>query len=98
MQIATKIKIPEDVRDHIQSLQYEVESRKDLLAHMVNTGVDIHSDTFKSYEKEYQEFFVQYSLAKESMQEKLLVPAVPGKLNSWNLDFESCEVTCTYEG
>lgn len=94
----TKVTIPEDVRDHIQSLQYEVESRKDLLAHMINTGTDIDSEPFKKYEKEYQEFFVQYNVAKEAMQKNLLEPAVQTKLISWNLDFESCEVTCVHEG
>lgn len=91
------IRIPENVNNHIQAMQFEVESRKDLLAHMINSGVNITSDTFKAYEKEYQEFFVKYNLAKDEMQSTHLVPAVDGKLISWNLDFASCEVVCNYE-
>lgn len=94
----TVIKIGEDVRDHIQALQYEVESRKDLLAHMIQTGTDTGSEAFKRYEKEYQEYFVQYNIAKEALQNQVLSPQVEGKLISWNLDFASCEVTCSYEG
>ena len=92
-----KVTIPEDIRDTIQALQFEVESRKDLLAHMISTGIDLTSDTFKSYEKEYQEYFVKYNLAKEDMQNNCLKPAVDGKLINWNLDFASCEVTLNYE-
>lgn len=91
------VRIPEDVRDDIQALQFEVESRKDLLAHMINTGVDTTSDGFKRYEKEYQEFFVKYNIAKEDMQNKILKPAIQGTLLSWNLDFSTCEAVCTYE-
>ena len=91
------VTIPEDVKNGIQALQFEVESRKDLLAHMVNTGVDITSETFKSYEKEYQEFFVKYNVAKEALQDQYLKPAVEGRLVNWNLDFASNEVTCNYE-
>lgn len=94
----TIIRIGEDVRDHIQALQYEVESRKDLLAHMIQTGTDTSSEAFKRYEKEYQEFFVQYNIAKETMQNTALAPQVKGKLISWNLDFATCEATCSYEG
>lgn len=92
------VTVNEEVRDKIQALQYEVESRKDLLAHMIQTGTDIKSEAFRRYEREYQEFFVQYNMAKETLQNAVLAPKVEGKLVSWNLDFASCEVTCSYEG
>lgn len=91
------VKIPEDVRDRIQALQYETDSRKDLLGFMVANDYAIAGESFSTYHEEYQNYFVQYSIAKEEMQKQYLEPAVDGKLLNWNLDFSTCEVTCTYD-
>ena len=91
------ITINEDVRDQIQALQYEVDSRKDLLTFMVDKGCDVSSDSFKAYHKEYQEFHIQYEAAKEEMQKQILEPAVPGKLIRWDLNFATCQAVCVYE-
>lgn len=91
------VKIPEEVRDKIQMLQYEYDSKKELLTHMINAGVNIENEAFKTYESEYQKVFVNYNNAKQDMQTKYLEPAVPGKLLKWNLNFFNAEATCEYE-
>ena len=89
--------IPEEIRNKIQALQYEVESRKDLLTYMAANGTDIHSEAFTSYHQDYQDFYVQYQAAKDELQNTILAPTVPGKLNHWDLDFASCKVVCVYD-
>ena len=91
------ITIPENVRNDIQALQYEVESRKNLLTFMMQNGTDIDSDNFVKYHTKYQEFFNKYEHAKQAMQDTYLQPQVEGKLINWNLDFATCEVTCEYD-
>ena len=91
------ITIPEDVVNNIQALQYEVESRKDLIAFMLDKGCDVHGDSFQMYHKEHQEFFDRYNRSKDDMQKRFLEPQINGRLLRWNLDFATREVICTYE-
>ena len=97
--MSTKIvTVNEGVRDEIQALQYEVESRKDLLKYMVENGTDLHSEAFVTYHQEYQEFYVQLQTAKEDLQKNILEKACgDAKLLNWNLDFATCEVTCNVQ-
>ena len=90
------IRIPQETVNHIQALQYECDSRKGLLAFMLDKGGTPESEGFRAYHDEYRRFNVEYEQAKEKMQKELLEPQVPGKLLSWNLDFASGEVTCVY--
>ena len=91
------IKIPYEVSIKIQALQYECESRKDLLTFMINNNTDIANDNFKKYHKEYQDFFTELNLLKEEMKHTYLDPKVPGKIIRWNLDFSTYQVDCFYE-
>lgn len=40
--------------------------------------------------------FTKYNMAKDHLQKSVIEPKVKGKLNQWNLEFESCEVTAEY--
>lgn len=91
------IKISEEMNNKLQALQYECDSRKDLLTFMVNNNVDINSDNFQKYHKEYQDFYAELSILKDEMQKTFLNPQVPGKIIRWNLDFTTNQVTCNYE-
>lgn len=91
------IRVPEDVVTQIQALQYECDSRKSLLAFMLDKGGSIESESFKAYHTEYTNFNSQYEKAKEEMQETILAPQIPGKLLTWKLDFSSRDAECEYE-
>ena len=56
-------------------------------------GID--TDTFKKYNKEYMEFYVQYNEAKNKLEEMYVRTAVENP-KDWNLDFESGEITINY--
>lgn len=96
--MATKIiSIPEEVCNKVQALQYECNARQGLLAFMLDRNdQNLESLSFKTYHKEYTDFNSQYEKAKEDMQKQILEPQIPGKLLSWNLDFESRDCTCEY--
>lgn len=85
------ITIPEDFCNLIESLQYEVDSRKDLLNFMVNSGIDVENDSFKKYHKQYMEYFVKYNTAKSELQQEYI--DTRGSFNRWNLNFATGEVT-----
>lgn len=93
------VKVDSNIVSDLQRLSVEVESRKDLIAFMIQNGMDLESDKFKQYEDEYKKFFLEYSLAKTKFESEFCKPeaAKEGKqLQKWDLDFGSEEVTLTF--
>ncbi len=91
------INVPQETVTKIQALQYECESRKGLLAFMLDKGGSVESEGFRAYHREYTDFNARYEQAKEDMQKTVLEPQVPGRLLTWKLDFASGEAECEYE-
>lgn len=79
----TEIIVRKELVEKIEALQYEVESRKDILSHMIANGMNTTSDKFVKYHDEYQAFFMNYNKAKQEMMKEY---GVPNNVN-WNLDF-----------
>ena len=90
-----KVTVDEELANYIEGLQYETESRKDLLAFMIGNGYDTNSEAFKAYEKEFQEQFIQYNQAKSELEQKYVYPVTNGVRVNWNLDFGTRELTIT---
>lgn len=86
------IKIDSEICNKIEALQYEVESRKDIITSVIAGTVSMKGDLFEKYHNEYQEFFKQYNKAKQEMTDKYITdPALKNK--AWNLTFNTCELT-----
>lgn len=81
----------------IEALHYEVNSRKDLIAFMLNNNMRTDTEAYEKYNKEYKEFYVQYNEAKNKLEEMYVRAAVKNPIN-WNLNFETSEVTIEYAG
>lgn len=81
----------------IEALHYEVNSRKDLIAYMLNSDMRTDTAAYEKYNREYREFYVQYNEAKNKLEEMYVRTAVENPM-SWNLDFETGEVTIEYAG
>lgn len=90
------IELNRETRDYIQSLQYEVDARKDIIAFMIDRGMDINSETFKKYQKEFAEFLVQYNTAKDEISNMYVIPTLQeNEKVTWSLDFETSIITVT---
>lgn len=83
-----KIIIDEELCTKIEILQYEVNSRKEIIMMYLNTNTP-KTASFEEYQKEYTNYFKEYNKAK---QEMLNIYKVPAKTN-WNLDFATRELT-----
>lgn len=77
--------------DYLESLSYEVNSRKDLLNYMIQSGASPSSEAFQEYHDEYRRFFVQYEEAKSQLEQEYVRPLGEGL--RWNLDFKSRRLT-----
>lgn len=86
------IKIDDETVLKIEQLQYEIESRKDVIAQALSGTINMRNDMFKKYHTEYQEYYKKYNKAKSEMVAKYMKGTeYEGK--AWNLDFESQELT-----
>lgn len=79
----------------IESLQYEVNARKELISFMLSTDMSMDTHAFERYNKEYMDFYIQYNEAKNQLQKMYVYTAVENPI-SWNLDFETSEITITF--
>ena len=85
----------QDFINLIESLHYEVNARKELISFIVSKDMGIDTNTFKKYNKEYMEFYIQYNEAKNKLEEMYVRTAVENP-KDWNLDFDSGEITINY--
>lgn len=92
-----KIKITTELRDYIESLHYEVESRKSLLTFAMEKGLT-NTDSFREYHKEYRECFVMYEQAKHDLEESYVKPTLDeDEKADWELIFSDCEIVVRKE-
>ena len=91
-----KIKISKELSDYIESLQFEVNRTKEIVAFMLsNPGYDVHTDTFTQWEKDNQEAYAKLCLAKNKLEHDVipkLLPKGTGAVKTWSLDFYTHEV------
>ena len=80
-----------DFINELEKLQYEVESRKFILAYMINSDMNIKSNGFKEYQEDFYKIFKNYQIKKQEVEQKFIRP----KINNpkfWNLNFQSGEL------
>ena len=85
------IVISEEFRNYLERLNYEKNSRLNLITFMLDTSLD-NKDMFNKLQIEYLEAYVQYELAKKELEQYYIYPKCK-IFKSWNLDFLSREVT-----
>lgn len=75
--------------EKIEALQYEVESRKDIITQVLAGMVHIVGDLFDKYQAEYRKYFIAYNKAKQDMLDAYSID----NTSNWNLDFRTHELT-----
>lgn len=80
--------VDEALSTKIEALQYEVESRKEIIAQMVGGSLVVKNDQFNRYHDEYKQFFIEYNRAKQE-----LIDAYNLQNYTWNLDFKTRQLT-----
>ena len=90
-----QLKINEDIVIELQRLCAEVDSKKELLAFMIDKGMSFDNERLQEYQNQYREDFFAYEQAKKVFQ-KNCIEEVFGAENliRWNLDFNTniCDV------
>lgn len=95
----SKVKVPEDVVDDIQLKGAIVDSASDVVAtflemHAMDTNTNaIDSPVFAGYERKLAAARQEWERAKSAMLESMLDESTRLALKSWNLDYNTCELT-----
>ena len=91
--IVTK-KVEDELSNYIESLQYEVNARENIIKTILTTpGTELNKELFDSYHKEYSEFRAEYEKAKEQLELQYMPEEFRGHQVTWNLDFATRMVT-----
>ena len=76
--------------DYLEILQFEVQSRQNIIGYMLNNN--IKSETFDQYHTEYINLFRQYEKKKLEVETLYVKPIFPAA-TKWELNFETGELT-----
>lgn len=88
------ITVPEEVRNAIQRVNLERDSRRDVLIFiMEHEDINISPERFAQYQKEYDEKYLAFEQAKSKLEKEYVLPVTNGKANNWSLDYATCKIT-----
>ena len=85
------VPMPEEFCNYVESLMYETNARKDVIAFMIDRNVD-NKERFDQYHKEYLEFYAQYELVKQEIQKTYVDEVYGDQAIRWNLNFQTQEL------
>lgn len=91
-----RIKIDEEITLKIEALQYEIDTRRDIITFMLASDMNTETESFKKYSKELTEFKIQYEEAKKLIEEDYVIPMMEKQKCNWTLDFSTSEITINY--
>lgn len=80
-----QIQVPEELRNKIQSIDFELTATKDLISFL--WGQDpVNMEAINYYTKQQRELFIEFETAKSTLVEIYNIK----KDTSWNLDYNTC--------
>ena len=80
-----QIQVPEELRNKIQSIDFELTATKDLISFL--WGQDpVNMEAINYYTKEQRELFIEFETAKSALVEIYNIK----KDTPWNLDYNTC--------
>lgn len=93
MQKIYKEILDDSMVDLLESLNYEVETRKSLLG-FLSEQTTYNKDIFNEIFSEYQDFFIQYDIAKKDFEYSYIRKKYTN-IVCWNLTFYNKELSIT---
>lgn len=93
MQKTYKEILDDSMVDLLESLNYEVETRKSLLG-FLSEQATYNKDIFNEIFSEYQDFFIQYDIAKKDFEYSYIRKKYTN-IVCWNLTFYNKELSIT---
>lgn len=86
------IKLPEDMSNYIEALDYDVRALRDLLCTAAERGIE-SSEAYAHWEQEYLLKSAEFQVAKAEMERNFVTPHADGARVSWFLDYATHSLT-----
>lgn len=89
------ITIPEELRDKVQRADIERSACRDIITYIIGKNdIDLSNERFLQYQQEYNNRFFAFENAKKEVERDYVKKNFNDAI-SWNLDYNTCEVTVT---
>lgn len=81
-------------RDYIQRLDIEMSARQNIISFMLSNNMNTDTEQFKNYQREYNEYFLQFDKAKNDIiVNNYIIKEFPNYNNlNWTLDYNTREI------
>lgn len=89
------IEIPEEITTIVQKYDIERSSRRDIIVYIMQNNLDIPEERFEKYQKEYDEKYFSFEVAKKEIEKNYIIPLTKGALCDWSLDYGTNIITIT---
>lgn len=98
MQKTIVLPVPEEIVIDVQRADVERSSRRDILIYLMeHPEINVSEERRNKYQAEYDEKYKNFEQAKINFEHNFVQPAVNNQGISWNLDYNTKEVTITFE-
>ncbi len=81
--------------DRIANDFYQVNGRKEMFAYMVNADIRTDTNAYIHYHDEYMVYYIDDVKAKDELETRFVEPETDN-LISWNIDFDTYELSILY--
>lgn len=80
-----QIEITEELRNKIQSIDFELTATKDLISYLWGQS-PVNMEAVEYYTKQQKELFMEFEIAKNTLMQLYKIPSGV----EWNLDYNTC--------
>lgn len=81
------VNVNKEMSDYLESLMYETNARKDIVAYMIDHGMT-KTESYDLYHKEYVEYHTKYEIAKHELEATYVYPISHGEVK-WVMNFRT---------
>lgn len=82
------IEVPEEVVQKVQKADIEQAARKEIIAHILEKGLDVSPERFNAYQADYDAKFFAFEQAKQEIERDFVRVTVKNPKN-WTLDYHT---------
>jgi len=89
------VEVDVELANACEEADYEYNSKKDVIATYINSGLDTSLPTFIKYQEELQAAYKKFMAAKSAVEQKYILSKYKDCTVTWSLNYATNELTLT---
>lgn len=85
--------IPNEEVKIMERLDFQIKGREFIITKMLSNGTNFDNELFKKYHDEYIDYFTQFEIAKNMINEKYIPEQLNKVNNNWSLNYSNHTLT-----